>query len=236
VPAVRGADQYPLFASSQVPLEFVESFRALRKSLVSTYPQAGTKVLAVTSARPLEGKTMAAANVAMALADGGARVLVIDGDMRQPGLHRPLRLTNERGLSHILTGQARVRDVTQRTVDPNLLAITAGKTPNNPSELLSSERMKTLLTNLGHGAFDWVLIDTPPVLTEVDAAILATSVTGVVYVIRAEITRRRLAERAVHTILSAGAGSLGVVLNKVDVGRNKYYSRYFGHQDKSYAA
>ena len=71
-----------------------------------------------TSAQPLEGKTTAAVNVAMALAFGGARVLVIDGDMRRPGLHRPLRLTNERGLSQVLTGQARVRDVIQRTVDP----------------------------------------------------------------------------------------------------------------------
>ena len=72
----------------------------------------------------------------MALAYGGARVLLIDADMRRPGLHRPLRLTNERGLSQVLIGQARVRDVIQRTVDPNLLAITAGQTPPNPSELL----------------------------------------------------------------------------------------------------
>ena len=105
----------------------------------------------------------------MALAYGGSRVLLIDADMRRPGLHRPLRLTNERGLSQVLIGQARVRDVIQRTVDPNLLAITAGRTPPNPSELLSSERMKTLLTNLAHGPFDWIIIDTPPVLAVTDA-------------------------------------------------------------------
>src|SRR5204862_74782 len=107
----------------------------------------------------LEGKTTTAANIAMALAYGGSRVLLTDADMRRPGLHRPLRLTNERGLSQVLIGQARVRDVIQRTVDPNLLAITAGRTPPNPSELLSSERMKTLLTNLAHGPFDWIIID-----------------------------------------------------------------------------
>jgi capsular exopolysaccharide synthesis family protein len=220
-----------------VPHDFGESFRALRTSLISKYPEPGTKILVVTSAQPLEGKTITAANIAMALAYGGSRVLLIDADMRRPGLHRPLRLTNERGLSQVLNGQARVRDVIQRTVDPNLLAITAGKAPPNPSELLSSERMKTLLTNLAHGAFDWIIVDTPPVLAVTDAVILAPSVAGVVYVIGAEMTRRRLAERALETILSASPRSVTVVLNKVDFSRNKYYySRYYGHQYKNYYA
>src|SRR3989442_4926182 len=195
---------------------------------------AGNKILVVTSAQPLEGKTTTAANIAMALAYGGARVLLIDADMRRPGLHRPLRLTNDRGLSQVLVGQARVRDVIQRTVDPNLLAITAGKSPPNPSELLASERMKTLLTNLTNGAFDWIVIDTPPVLAVTDAVILAPAVTRVVYVIGAEMTRRRLAERAIELIQSANPRSVSVVLNKVDFARNKfYYSRYYGHQYKN---
>src|SRR5207302_8788058 len=101
----------------------------------------GTNIKADTSTKPLEGKTTTTANIAMALAYGGARVLLIDADMRRPGLHRPLRLTNERGLSQVLTGQARMRDVIQRTVDPNLLAITAGKTPPNRSELLAAQRI-----------------------------------------------------------------------------------------------
>src|SRR5689334_23767559 len=150
VPSVRD-DKHPVLASAHVPHDFGEAFRSLRTSLISKFPDSGTKLLTVTSAQPLEGKTTTACNIAMALAYGGARVLLIDGDMRRPGLHRPLRLTNERGLSQVLTGQARVRDVIQRTVDPNLLAITAGRTPPNPSELLSSERMKTLLANLAHG-------------------------------------------------------------------------------------
>jgi len=173
----------------------------------------------------------------MALAYGGSRVLLIDADMRRPGLHRPLRLTNERGLSQVLIGQARVRDVIQRTVDPNLLAITAGRTPPNPSELLASERMKTLLTNLSHGPFDWIIIDTPPVLAVTDAVILAPAVSGVTFVIGAEMTRRRLAERAIETILQTRPKYTAVVLNKVDFARNKYYySRYYGHQYKNYYA
>src|SRR5437870_1842910 len=155
--------------------------------------------------------------------------------MRRPGLHRPLRLTNERGLSQVLIGQARVRDVIQRTVDPNLLAITAGRTPPNPSELLSSERMKTLLTNLAHGPFDWIIVDTPPVLAVTDAVILAPLVSGVTFVVGAEMTRRRLAECAIVTVIQTPPKYAAVVLNKADCSRNKYYyHRYYGHQYNTY--
>jgi succinoglycan biosynthesis transport protein ExoP len=236
VPSVRG-DKNPVLASSHVPHDFGESFRSLRTALMANYDTPQTKVVMFTSAQPLEGKTTTAVNIAMALAYGGARVLVIDADMRRPGLHRPLRLTNERGLSQVLIGQARVRDVIQRTVDPNLLAITAGKAPPNPSELLTSERMKMLLTNLGNGPFDWIIVDTPPVLAVTDAVVLAPLVSGVVFVIGAEMTRRRLAERALETVMSAHPKQIAVVLNKVDFARNKYYySRYYGHQYKNYYA
>jgi capsular exopolysaccharide synthesis family protein len=236
VPSVRG-NKHPVLASAQAPLDFGESFRTLRTAIMTMYSGEGTKTMVVTSAQPLEGKTTTACNIAMALAYGGARVLLIDADMRRPGLHRPLRLTNERGLSQVLVGQARVRDVLQRTVDPNLLAITAGKTPPNPSELLASERMKTLLTNLSHGPFDWIVIDTPPVLAVTDAVVIAPEVSGVTFVIGAEMTRRRLAERAAETILASRPKMVAVVLNRVDFARNKYYySRYHGHQYKNYYA
>jgi len=123
VPAIRG-DKHPLLTSSDVPHDFGESFRALRTAILSKYSEPGAKTMVVTSAQPLEGKTTTACNIAMALAYGGARVLIIDADMRRPGMHRTLRLNNDRGLSQVLVGQARVRDVIQRTVDPNLLAVT----------------------------------------------------------------------------------------------------------------
>jgi len=236
VPSVRG-EKHPVLTSSNVPHDFGEAFRSLRTALIAKYPGEGTRIITVTSAQPLEGKTTTAANIGMALAYGGARVLLIDADMRRPGLHRPLRLTNERGLSQVLIGQARVRDVIQRTVDPNLLAITAGKPPPNPSELLASERMKTLLANLSHGPFDWIILDTPPVLAVTDAVILAPNVSGVTFVVGAEMTRRRLAERALETITSSHPKVCALVLNKVDFARNKYYySRYYGHQYKNYYA
>jgi capsular exopolysaccharide synthesis family protein len=219
VPMMRG-DRLPPFASPQTPPPFETAFREISAWLSSNHAAPGAKVLAVTSAGPFEGKTVTASNIALALARAGGRVLLVDADMRQPAVHRLLRIPNERGLSQVLNGQARVRDVIQRTADSNLLAIPAGKTPGSPAELLSSERMKALLTTLSDGAFDWIIIDTPPVLDAIDAVILAPSVTGFVYVARADVTRRRLAARALKTILAAGAGSVAVVLNRVDGSRS----------------
>jgi capsular exopolysaccharide synthesis family protein len=218
-----------------VPHDFGEAFRSLRTSLVFTSGAESTRVIAVTSSQPLEGKTTTACNLAVALALGGARVLLIDADMRRPGLHKTIGLPNGLGLSNLLVGQARVREVVQRTTEPNLFVITAGRTPPNPSELLSSERMSQLITNLAHGPFDWVVIDTPPVLAVTDAVIIAQKVAGVVFVIGSEMTRRVHAERALETLQNGRARGIGVVLNRVDFDRNKYYySRYYGYQYKSY--
>jgi capsular exopolysaccharide synthesis family protein len=189
----------------------------------------------VTSTQPLEGKTTTACNLAIALALGGARVMLIDADMRRPGLHRTMELPNEVGLSHILTGQARVREAVQRTSEPNLFVMSAGHVPPNPSELLHSERMKQLIANLEAGPFDWIIMDTPPVLAVTDAVILAPYMSGLVFVIGAEMTRRAHAERAIQTIQGGKPNIIGAVLNRVDLNRNKYYySRYYGYHYKSY--
>ncbi len=233
VPAVRG-DRVPVLTET-VPHDFGEAFRSLRTSLVFTSGSQSTRIIAVTSSQPLEGKTTTACNLAMALALGGARVLLIDADMRRPGLHKTIGLENGTGLSHLLVGQARVREAVQRTSEPNLVVITAGRTPPNPSELLASDRMNNFLVNLATGPFDWVIVDTPPVLAVTDAVILATKVSGVVFVVGSEMTRRVHAERALETLQTGRPRSIGVVLNRVDFDRNKYYySRYYGYQYKSY--
>jgi polysaccharide biosynthesis transport protein len=225
----RVSNEYPLITASHVPPDFAESFRTVRASLVAAYPRRGRNIVLVTSAEPLEGKTTTAANTAIALAGSGARVLLIDADMRRPGVHRLMRLANDRGLAQVLVGQIRLCDVIQRTVEPNLLAVTGGPTPPNPAELLASERMKALLESLGHMPYDWVILDTPPVLAVADALILASEVSGVTFVVRAESTRRRLAERALASLASAHSPQTAVVLNKVDFERNSYYySRYYG--------
>jgi capsular exopolysaccharide synthesis family protein len=233
VPAVSGS-RVPMLLNP-VPHDFGEAFRSLRTSLVFTNGTDGNRMIAVTSSQPLEGKTTTACNLAVALALGGSRVMLIDADMRRPGLHRTMGLPNDVGLSHVLTGQGRIRDAVQRTSDPNLYVMTAGRTPPNPSELLSSARMKHLIANLKTSPFDWVIIDTPPVLAVTDAVIVAPYVAGLVFVVGSEMTRRAHAERAIETILSGKPNIIGAVLNRVDLNRNKYYySRYYGYHYKNY--
>ncbi|MEO8681235.1 MAG: polysaccharide biosynthesis tyrosine autokinase [Vicinamibacterales bacterium] len=235
VPSVRG-ERHPLI-SGPVPHDFSEAYRSIRTALTGQLNTQGTKIVVVCSSQPLEGKTTTAVNVAMALAVGGSRVLLIDADMRRPSVHKAMRMSNDRGLSQLLAGQARMREVVQRTHDPNLLAITAGRTPANPSELLASDRMRALISGLETGPFDWVIIDTPPVLAVTDAVIIAPLVSAVVFVIGSEMTRWRLAERAVEILLSSNPRQVMAVLNKVDFARNRYYySRYYGHQYKNYYA
>ena len=233
VPAVRG-DKLPVL-TGPVPHDLGEAFRSLRTSLVFTSAGEGPRVIAVTSTQPLEGKTTTACNLAAALALGGARVLLIDADMRRPGLHKAMGMHNTVGLSHLLVGQARVRDAVQRTTEPNLFVITAGRVPPNPSELIASERMKAFLLKLKSGPFEWVVIDTPPVLAVTDSVILSQLVAGMVFVIGAEMTRRMHAERALETLAHGKPHIFGAVLNRVDFDANKYYySRYYGYQYKSY--
>ena len=233
VPAVRGPS-VPLL-SEQVSLEFGEAFRSLRTSIAFTSTVNGPRVVAVTSSQPLEGKTTTASNLATALAIGGSRVLLVDADMRRPGVHKLVGVGNEKGLSHLLAGQAHVRSVIQATRERNLFVIPAGLTPPNPSELLSSDRMRVFLKNLQTGPFDWVIVDTPPVLAVTDAVIVTRAVSGVVFVIGSEMTRRVHAERALEILMTARPRSLGCVLNRVDFQRNNYYySRYYGYHYQNY--
>ena len=234
VPAARG--KHAPLLSGAVPHDFGEAFRSLRTSLVFTSGGRSTRIVAVTSTQPLEGKTATACNMAMVLALGGHRVLLIDADMRRPSLHKVMGLSNAIGLSHVLVGQAKIREGIQRTHDPNLFVLSGGLPPPNPSELLSADRMKHFLTSLVNGPFDWVIIDTPPVVAVTDAVLLMPAVSGVAFVIGSEMTRRGHVERALEMLQSTGhLHLLGVVLNRVDFDRNKYYyTRYYGHSYKNY--
>ena len=229
IPAVRaGRDRRTLPANT----DFSEAIRSLRTSIALSTRQGGSIVL-VTSAQPLEGKTTTACNLASALAYGGAKVLLIDADMRRPGVHKGFGLDNRCGLSELLSGQAHLTQAVQRLAEPDLWIMPAGSTPPNPSELLASGRMEALLGQVQNGPFDWVIVDTPPVLAVTDASILTQWVSGVAFVVGSEMTRRRLAERAIETLAAGRPRILGAVLNRVDVSRNKYYyARHHGYGNR----
>ena len=234
LPRVSGL-QVPVAAGS-APREFEEALRTLRTSLTFVNAGPGTKVLAVTSTEPREGKTTFASHLVMLLALGNQKVLIIDADMRRPSMHKTLGLNNSVGLSHVLAGQTRLRDAVTRTGTPNLFAMTAGHPPPNPAELLSSQRMHSLLTGVKSGMFDWVIIDTLPVLAVTDPVIIAPLVSGVVFVVGTEVTRAAHAARAIE-MLEAGNPDVivGAVLNRVDFDRNRYYySRHYGYRYASY--
>jgi capsular exopolysaccharide synthesis family protein len=223
VPTIR-TDRQPIL-SSPVPRHFSEAYRALRASIVFTNPTETTRVVLCASARPGEGRTTTACNMAMVLAFGGARVLLIDADLRSPAIHQKLLVTNAVGLAHLLVGQARIRETMQRTNNPNLCVITAGGTPENAPELLASERMKQLIANAKHGPFDWVVIDSPPVLSAGDAGILTGLADGVAFVLGADMTRRRLAQKAIQMITANRLKIVGAVLNRVKIREAKQPSR-----------
>jgi capsular exopolysaccharide synthesis family protein len=229
VPATRGVGR-PLLTNVAPPIGFGEAFRALRTALTIRTGGQGTRIVTMTSAQPLEGKTTTAVNTALALARGEAKVLLIDADMRRPSVHQALGIQNGKGLADFLKGAAGLSEIVRSTGDPNLRIITAGTIPDNPSELLSSQRMRALLEKLEGAPLDWVIIDTPPVLAVTDSVILAPLVDAVTFVVGADMTRWRVAERAIETLQSGRARSIGAVLNKVDFSRDRYYySRHYGN-------
>jgi capsular exopolysaccharide synthesis family protein len=220
IPAVRTPRGQPVLSG---PSDFAEAIRSLRTSVAINTTGPGSAIVMVASAQPLEGKTTTACNLATALAHGGARVLLVDADMRRPGVHSAVGLENPSGLSELLRGEAHLTEVVQRLADPDLWVLPAGRTPPNPSELLASGRMHAFMRQVKDGPFDWVIVDTPPVLAVTDASILAPWASTVAFVLGAEMTRRRLAERAVDTLAAGDAPFIGAVLNRVDMRHNRYY-------------
>jgi capsular exopolysaccharide synthesis family protein len=211
-----------------VPSNFVEAFRGIRTNVMFSIPgDVGAHSLLVTSAEPSEGKTVVASNLAISVAQAGQRVLLIDGDLRRPRLHDVFGIAQEPGLSNFLVGEAKAADVIRKGPVPNLWVLPSGHVPPNPAELLGSRRFKEFLRRLDDH-FDWVIVDTPPVMAVTDAAVVAHSVSRVLFVACAEMTNRHSARQAIEQIEGTHGHFLGAVLNKVDLDRNAYYySRYY---------
>jgi capsular exopolysaccharide synthesis family protein len=218
----------------EVPNQFAESFRNVRTNLMFSSTRTGGRSMVVTSTAPGEGKTVVASNLAIALAQSGQRVLIIDGDMRKPRLHAVFEQPQEPGLSNLLVGKAKASEVVRATTIAGLWMLPSGLHPPNPAELLGSKRFKDFLTTLLQH-FDWVIIDTPPVMAVTDSSVVAHLATGVVFVVGAEMTSRHAAQRAVEQLERARATLVGAVLNRVDLKHNSYYySEYYRREYSDY--
>lgn len=234
VPVIgRGKDDRdPLLTSPNIPSNFAEALKTIRTNVLFSSADDGMRSLVVTSAGPGEGKSVVSSNVAVALAQTGQRVLLIDADMRRPRIHEILGGSQEPGLSNVLTGNAKAADAIRRSHIHGLWLLGSGHIPPNPAELLGSRRFADFMISLDQH-FDWVVIDTPPVLVVTDSAIVANQASGVVFVVGADKTSRHAARAAVEQLDSASAHIVGSVLNRVDLIRNPYY--YSSYYRKEYA-
>lgn len=191
---------------------FANAFRELRINLRFLQIAEGPRVLVITSCVPTQGTTMTAVNLSLALADAGHNVVIVDGDLRRPGVATSFDLAGDAaGLSDVLSGAAPLRDSLQETGFAHLAALTSGAIPGDPTDLLESRATADVLGQLG-GQFDYVVVDSPSLLVK-DAAILATSAQGVLIVARSGQTTRKQLGDAIHTLRRAGAPLLGSVLS-----------------------
>lgn len=208
---------YPKFSVS-------EDYRTIRTSILLSQVDNGSRALAFVSALPGEGKTATLANIAVAFAQLEKKVLIVDADLRKPSLHRLFEVDNKQGLSGYLNGVIPVEEAVSNTPIENIWILPSGVVPPNPAELLESDKMKVFLDVRNYG-FDFVLVDTPPILEVVDSLVLSTMVNGVVMVVQPGWTTRKSFMKGVEKIRRSKANILGVVYNKVDVRDSVSYYR-----------
>ena len=225
IPFDSDADKHPLILHSDPTAGRAEAFRTLRTNLrfvdATQHPQS----IVVTSSIAGEGKSTTTANLALALAESGASVVVIEADLRRPRLLQYFGLQSGIGLTDVLIGRHSFADVIQPFGRLNLHLLGDGPTPPNPSELLGSRAMGDLLEQLSN-RYDYVLIDAPPVLPVTDAAVLATQADGVIMVIGSGVVTKDMAADALESLETVNGNILGLVLNRVPRDRSGGYYDY----------
>jgi capsular exopolysaccharide synthesis family protein len=210
-------------AMADIRSGFSEAYYSLRTALQFSTPDGAPTSMLVTSARPAEGKSTTAYSIALNLARVGRRVLLVDGDLRNPSMHRVVGVDNERGVSNLLSGAAELASLTLKTAEPNLFFIPCGPLPPNPAELWGGDRLRRFIQE-AKADFDHVIIDGPPVLGFADAPLLAAAVGGVVFVLESRGTRRGQARGALRRLDVGQAHLLGMVLTKFNAKSTSYGS------------
>jgi len=215
-----------MVTQSRPKSQMAESYRALRTSLLLTSAGGPPRVMLVTSALPQEGKTTTSINLAIVLAQKGARVLLMDADLRRPSIHKTLGMGPRSGLSNVLTGSSSLEQtIIRSTILPDLFLLPAGPPPPNPAELLASSNMKDVLTQLRE-RYDHIVIDTPPTLSVTDAVVMSSRADRVVLVIRSGQTTKQALRLARNLLLQVNAKLCGVLMNAVDLSSPDYYYHY----------
>ncbi|WP_437673362.1 GumC family protein [Sorangium sp. So ce131] len=224
-----------LLVHDQPTSGIAEAARAIRTNLLFMSPDRPYKTLLVASAGPHEGKTTVCCYIAVAMAQAGQRVVLIDCDLRRPRLHRVFGKGPEIGVTSALLDDSVVDDEgALRTEVDNLYVIPAGPIPPNPAELLHSDRFKALLRKL-QDRFDRVIIDSPPLVAVTDGAVLSTLVDGTVLVVRASATTHDFARHGIRSLRDVGGNVIGAVLNAVDLARQEYgFYHYYGYKKDGY--
>ncbi len=226
----------PLITIKQPRAPVSEAFRSLRTNLEFAAVDSPLKTILVTSASPQDGKTTVAANLACVIAQGKRSVVLVDADLRRPQIHKQFQLMNRLGLTNkLIQPKGQLYGSLQNTELPALKVITSGSLPPDPSELLGSIKMQELMSSL-KDQFDFLIIDTPPVLMVTDAVVLAPRVDGVIIVVKPSVTKRGELHHVIEQMKQVNARVLGVVLNDVDVGRARYYyyRQYSSYKYKYY--
>ena len=213
-----------------------ERYRTLRTNI--EFSGVENRVIAITSCTPNDGKSTISYHLACMLAESGKNTLLIDADMRKSVLLQRFQVNREvTGLSHYLSGKLPTKDVVYETNIKNLYLMPSGVFPTNPTELLGNFRMEALITRLKK-AFDYVIIDTPPIGAVIDAAVVAKHCDASLMVIAYDATSRVEARKMIAQLKSANPNFLGVVLNKVKVKESNYYYKkygsYYGKNDGYY--
>lgn len=202
-----------------------ESYRTLRTNIQFSSFDKKIKTLLLTSSGPGEGKTTTSSNLAMVMAQGGNKTLLIDCDQRKPQVHKVFGFSNEKGLSNILVNDNEV-DINigiHETEQENLHVLTSGTRPPNPAELLGSAKMKNFIEELKE-TYDYIILDTPPIILVTDAQILAQYTDGCLLVVSSGEAERDAAIKAKGLLEKVNAKILGIVLNKVDIKKKGYYN------------
>jgi len=203
-----------------------EGFRAIRTKILFSSAVQQPRTILFSSVGPREGKTFVSANLAVTMAQTGSRVLIVDCDMRKPRVHKVFAADREPGLSNVLVGDCDLASAVRRTRVPNLDILPCGLVPPNPSELLGSGRMADLLRELS-SQYDRIVLDSPPLASVTDAAVLARLTDLTVVVLYSNRTTRNGARNGAQIVHSVGGHLAGTVLNAVDLDRNAYYYQYY---------